>query len=98
MDGYAGAVADGVQRNVRLSRALRPTDLSVRSARCLEILEPMQRQRRALDAERQWRDFDVDVTAPRPPFDETPHVQYRYGRVHNHVLRYTQLGRAHGQR
>lgn len=36
------------------------------------------------------------VEASGPPFFEEPHVHYRRGRLLNHVLRYTQLGRAQG--
>ena len=97
MDGYGGAVAGGVQRNVRVSRALRPQPYPLRvGPLALEILEPMQRQRIALADNESGVAFDVTFSAVAPAFDETPHVQYRHGRLHNHVLRYTQVSRAHG--
>jgi hypothetical protein len=97
MDGYGGAVAGGVQRNVRVSRALRPQTypFGVGPLR-VEILEPMVRQRVTLAENESGVSFDVTFTATAPPFDETPHIQYRHGRLHNHVLRYTQVCRAQG--
>ena len=97
MDGYGGAVAHGTQRNLRVSRALRPSTYPFKVGPLqLEILEPMRRQRVALQANESGVSFDVTFTAVAPPFDETPHRQYRHGRLHNHVLRYTQVARAHG--
>jgi hypothetical protein len=97
MDGYGGAVAHGTQRNLRVSRALRPSTYPFKIGPLqLEILEPMRRQRVALQANESGVSFDVTFTAVAPPFDETPHRQYRHGRLHNHVLRYTQVARAHG--
>lgn len=97
VDGYAGAVAGGVQRGLRASRAL---DLD-RAALAVgplhvEVVHPMVSQRLICDENSYGISFDVTVRATAPPFFETPHVQYRYGRVLNHVLRYTQPGRATG--
>ena len=92
MDGYGGAVAHGTQRNLRVSRALRPETYPFKIGPLqLEILEPMRRQRVALQANESGVSFDVTFTAVAPPFDETPHRQYRHGRLHNHVVRYTQV-------
>lgn len=97
VDGYGGAVAGGVQRGLRVSRALdldraAPAVGPVR----IEVLEPMVSQRLICEDDQHGIGFDVVVTATGGPFFETPHVQYRYGRVLNHVLRYTQPGRAAG--
>lgn len=97
MDGYGGAVAGGVQRNLRVSRALRPDPYPLTvGAVGVEVLEPMVRQSVVLAPNPSGVAFDVELRAVAPPFDETPHLQYRHGRVHNHVLRYTQVCRAHG--
>ena len=97
MDGYGGAVANGVQRNLRVSRALRPDTYPFRvGPLTVEVLEPMRRQRVRLDANESGVAFDVEFVAVGPQHDETPHVQYRHGRLHNHVVRYTQVCRAHG--
>jgi hypothetical protein len=97
MDGYGGAVADGTQRNVRVSRALRPETYPFTVGPLqLEILEPMRRQRVALRENESGVGFDITFTAVSPQFDETPHAQYRHGRLHNHIVRYTQVCRAHG--
>jgi hypothetical protein len=97
MDGYGGAAVGGEQRTVRASRALRPRvdELNVGPLR-LTIQEPMQRQRISVGENDSGVSFDVVVEASGPPFFEEPHVHYRRGRLLNHVLRYTQLGRAQG--
>jgi len=90
LDAYAGVVANGEQRDVRVSRALLP-DLHELAASpvSLEILEPMVRQRLVLEDNPTGLRFDVEVTASTPPFVEHPDPQYRFGRLYNHVLRYT---------
>jgi hypothetical protein len=97
MDGYAGVVADGEQRTVRASRALRPRaqELAVGPVG-VEIVEGMRQQRLVLGANDQGVEFEVAVTATHEPFFETPDIHHRRGRLLNHVLRYTQLGRASG--
>jgi len=97
VDGYAGAVSAGTQRGFRASRALDvdPSTLAVGPLR-IEIIEPMVSQRLVCEANDFGISFDVVVTASCEAFFETPHVQYRYGRVLNHVLRYTQPGRVTG--
>jgi hypothetical protein len=97
LDAYAGAVADGVQRGVRWSRALdrdRAT-LQVGGIR-IEIDRPMRSQRVRCEAPEHGIAFDLTFTASCPAFFEAPHMQYRYGRLLNHVLRYTQVSRADG--
>jgi hypothetical protein len=97
VDGYAGAVADGIQRGFRASRALDLDRLSTAVGPLrVDVLEPMVCQRLVCDADAYGIAFDVEVTASAEAFFETPHVQYRYGRLLNHVLRYTQPGRATG--
>jgi hypothetical protein len=97
IDGYAGAAAFGEQRTVRASRALRPRVDELRVGPLeLKILEPMQRQRLEVAANDSGVHFDVTIEASGPAFFESPDIHYRQGRVLNHVLRYTQLGRAEG--
>ena len=97
VDGYAGAVSDGVQRGFRASRAMDADRHAVAVGPLrVEVVEPMVSQRIICDANDFGIAFDVVVTASCDAFFETPHVQYRYGRVLNHVLRYTQPGRAQG--
>ncbi len=97
MDGYGGAVHGGVQRDLRVSRALRPDPYPFTvGALSLEVLEPMVRQRLTLAPNPSGIAFALEFEAVSPPFMETTHVQYRHGRVHNHVLRYTQPARATG--
>ncbi len=97
MDGFAGVVTDGEQRTVRASRALRPNvdQLEVGPLR-LTIVEPMERQRLELLDNPTGVTFDVTIGASSPAFLESADIHYRRGRLLNHVLRYTQLGRADG--
>ena len=97
MDGYAGAIHGGVQRNVRVSRALRPrtNDLEVGPVR-VEIVDPMQVQRLVVAPNESGVEWDVRITAPAPMVAESPHVQYRHGVVLNHLIRYTGATRAEG--
>jgi hypothetical protein len=98
MDSFAGGVFAGEQRTVRASRALRPRVhvLEVGPLR-LTILEPMRRQRLELTENPSGIEFDVTITATSPAFFESPDIHHRRGRLINHVLRYTQLGRAEGE-
>ncbi len=98
VDAYAGAVAGGVQRGFRASRALdaERAQMAVGPLR-VEVIEPMVSQRVVCEADEHGIAFDVVITASCEAFFETPHVQYRYGRVLNHVLRYTQPVRASGR-
>ena len=98
VDGYAGVVADGEQRNVRFSRALRPraNELEAGPFR-LEIVQPMQAHRLHLEDPELGLVFDVNLRASAPAFFEDRHVQVRHGRVFNDLLRYTQVCRASGE-
>jgi hypothetical protein len=93
MDGYAGVIHEGVQRNLRVSRALRPvTNTLTVGPLSVRIVEPMVRQRLTLVADHgndQDLTFDVEVTASAPMYVEAPHVQYRYGRLFNHLIRFS---------
>jgi hypothetical protein len=89
IDGYAGMVIDGEQRNVRFSRALRPrtNELEVGPFK-VEILEPLKRQRltlRASDIGITWQ-VEMDAYGLWP---ESRHLQHRHGVVLNDLLRYT---------
>lgn len=97
MDGYAGVVKNGVQHNIRLSRVLRPDANTLRvGPLSVQILEPLQVQRITLDENPSGVTFDVVATASCPLFVETPYVHYRYGRVLNHLMRYSGSVRATG--
>ena len=97
MDGYAGVVKHGEQRSIRVSRALRPDyDTLAVGPLHLDILEPMQRQRITLEHNAADISFEVEMLATAPEHVEHGHTQYRHGRLLNHLVRYTQLGRAKG--
>lgn len=97
LDGYAGIVTAGEQRDVRVARALLPrySELAV-GPLALEVLEPMRRQRLTLGDNPTGLAFDLTFAASAPEFVETPRPQYRFGRLYNHVLRYSQPCRATG--
>lgn len=98
MDGYGGAVLEDEQRNLRVSRALRPEPYPLRVGPLeVEVVEPMLRQRVSLSPTEAGVGFELVFTAVAPPFGESVRVQHRHGRVHNHVVRYTQVCRAHGR-
>ncbi len=98
MDGYAGVVYEGKQRNTRVSRALLPLrDVFSVGNLHLEILEPMHRQRMWLESSEADFSFNLNFEAVGQPFVEARHRQIRYGRVINDVLRYTQPCRANGE-
>lgn len=96
LDGYAGAIHGGVQRNVRFSRALRPAtnDLSGGPLR-IEIVEPLKVARLVLESNDSGVEWDVTISA-RALWPESPHRQLRHGTVLNDVLRYTGITRASG--
>jgi hypothetical protein len=97
MDGYAGVVRDGEQRSIRVSRALHPHyDHIEVGPLSVEILDPMQRQRITLADNASGLAFTIDMEASAPPHIEHGHTHYRHGRLLNHLIRYTQLGRAAG--
>jgi hypothetical protein len=97
MDGYCGIVDGDEQHDVRFSRALLPrhSELAVGPFR-VEIVEPMVRQRVVLDENPTGLMFDVTLTASCPEFVEHIAPQYRYGRLYNQVIRYSQPSRAEG--
>ena len=98
MDGYAGVVAHGHQTSLRVSRALRPDPDTLRVGPLhVEIVEPMRKQRLTLDENRSGLAFDVEVTASSPQFVEHIETQFRHGRLFNHLIRYSQVGRASGR-
>ena len=98
IDGYAGLVTGGEQRDVRFSRALRPRagELAAGPFR-LDIVEPMNVQRLRLDDPELGLSFDVSMRASAPAFFEARHQQVRHGRLSNDLLRYTQVCRADGE-
>jgi hypothetical protein len=96
MDGYAGAVHAGEQRNVRFSRALRP-DANKLSAGplTLDVLAPLQRHRLSLAPNDSGVHFEVEVSV-RALWPEARHLHHRHGVLLNDVLRYTGVTRVTG--
>lgn len=97
VDAFAAVVHDGVQRNVRFSRVLRPDydKLEIGPFR-LSLVEPMRVQRLTVGPTPEGFSFDVTVEAQAPPFEETEYRHYKYGKLINDLVRYTQVCRATG--
>jgi hypothetical protein len=97
MDGFASVVHDGVQRNVRLSRVLRPDFDSLEiGPLALDIVEPMHVHRLRLGPTPEGLSFDVTMRVQAPPFVETDYRHYKYGKLINDLVRYTQVCQANG--
>lgn len=102
-DGFAAVVSNGVQHNVRLSRALRPDfGIGVGPLR-YEILEGLRRIRIILDAGSYSRSisesgiaFDLTFEASFPAFEEDHHFTRAAGVVTEDYRRYYQHGTASG--
>jgi hypothetical protein len=97
MDGYAGAVHAGTQRNVRFSRALRPrtNELAAGPLR-IDVLEPLKRQRIVLAPNDSGVEYDVEISV-RALWPESRHLHHRHGVLLNDVLRYTGITRVSGR-
>jgi hypothetical protein len=89
IDGYAGMVVGGEQRNVRFSRALRPRtgEFAVGPLR-IEVLEPLKRHRLTLGPSEIGIEWEVEVEAYQL-WPESHHLQFRHGVALNDLLRYT---------
>ncbi len=97
MDGYAGVVRDGEQRSIRVSRELHPHyDTIEVGPLSIDILDPMRLQRIKLADNASGLAFAIDMEASAPLHIEHGHTHYRHGRLLNHLIRYTQLGKATG--
>jgi hypothetical protein len=96
MDGYAGMVVGGEQRNIRFARAYRPNtnEFAVGPLR-IEILEPLKRQRLTLGPNPIGIEWQVEVEA-YGLWPESHHLQYRHGVILNDLLRYTGVTRPSG--
>jgi hypothetical protein len=96
MDGYAGMVTGGEQRNVRFSRAYRPrTDEFAAGPYKVEILEPMKRARLTLGPSEIGIEWDVEIEV-LGAWPESRHLQFRHGVALNDVLRYTAVTQPSG--
>lgn len=101
MDGGCVMVRAGVQRNLRLSRALRPQFEPVVGPLRVEIEEPLERMRLLLahdenaDAKRHIA-CDLRWQAVLPPEEEQPHFERIRGRVAQDYQRFNQVGEVTG--
>jgi hypothetical protein len=97
LDGFAAVVHDGVQRNVRMSRVLRPDyDRLELGPLALSIVEQMRVHRLTLGATPEGFSFDLTIEVQAPPFVETDYRHYKYGKLINDLVRYTQVCKVTG--
>jgi len=98
MDGFACLQLEGrEQRNLRLSRELRPRmDERAIGPLRYEVLEPYRRIRLQLEGSRQGVGFDLEFLGRFQPAEEEPQYQREHGRIVVNTCRYAQLGRARG--
>lgn len=97
MDGFVSLARHGEQRSCRFSRALRPqySDLTV-GPLSIRFPTPMQSARVSLTDSPIGLSFDLEFKSIAIPFLETPYRHWRYGRLINDIVRYTQMCRTHG--
>jgi hypothetical protein len=102
VDGYASMIEDGKQRNVRMSRALRPevyTDdpnVTALGPLRVSILEPYRRLRLELAPNESGMAFDVEWKAVIAPHEELPNFSRERGRINQDYVRYNQSGSVDG--
>jgi hypothetical protein len=96
VDGGFVVIRDGVQRNVRVSRQLRPTYESVAGPLRIEVLEPMQKIRLTVAPNDAGVGAELTWTATDPAQEERPHYARLSGRVLEDYSRYDQIGQCDG--
>ncbi len=96
VDGGFVVIQDGVQRNVRVSRQLRPTYESSCGPLRLEVLEPMKRIKLTVAPNDSGVTAELVWTATDPAQEERPHYARLSGRVLEDYSRYDQIGRCDG--
>ncbi len=102
VDGYAAAIVDGRQHNVRVAGALRPglfelaPDVSAVGPLRMSVLDPFRRLRLELDPGDGGVGFDLEWSAAIPPHEELPHYTRIRGRVNQDYRRYNQSGSVDG--
>ena len=97
IDGFASLARGGEQRSCRFSRALRPrhSDLAI-GPLSVQFAAPMKLARIKLDEAPTGLAFDLEFTSIAQPYLESPYRHWRYGRLINDILRYTQICRSNG--
>jgi hypothetical protein len=98
VDGYTTMISDGQQRNLRLSRRLRPdlqTDepfVTALGPMRVTIIEPFQRLQLELAPNASGMQFDLMWTATMQPYEELHNFNRLRGRVTADFARYNQSG------
>lgn len=89
---------DGTQRNLRLARALAPSNDVMRvGPLSIDVVKPFEDLHLVLDDNPSGLAFDLHWTGTMEPVLEGKHFQISRSRVTYDAIRYVQVGRAHGQ-
>lgn len=96
VDGGFVVISEGVQRNVRVSRQLRPRYESACEPLKVEIREPLRRIGLSVAPNASGVSAELEWTATDPPQEERPHYARLSGRVLEDYSRYDQIGACSG--
>lgn len=98
VDGFVTLGRGGEQRSCRFSRALHPkhSELAI-GPLGVAFPVPMQRARVSLADSPIGLSFDLVFSAVAGPHVEEPYRHWRYGRLINDIVRYTQICRTAGE-
>ena len=96
VDGGFVVIRDGVQRNLRVSRQLRPTYEPGCGPLALEVREPMRRIALTVAPNDSEISAELVWTATDPAQEERPHYARLSGRVLEDYSRYDQIGECSG--
>jgi hypothetical protein len=97
VDGGFVVVHGGTQRNVRVSRALRPRFEPVCGPLRVEVLEPLRRFRLVATPGDQPVHGELEWTGVLDPEEERPHFSRVRGRVSEEYQRFNQIGECSGR-
>jgi hypothetical protein len=97
VDGFASAVVDGVQHNLRASRVLRPDYTPSVGPLRIEVLEGLREFHLVCDESVDASvSFDLNWRAQFDPYEEEHHFTRARGIVEQDYRRFYQHGRVHG--
>lgn len=96
VDGGFVVVHDGFQRNLRVSRSLRPRFEPICGPLRVDVVEPLQRFQLTVEPGDHPVHGELEWTAVMPPEEERPHFSRAYGRVVEDYQRFDQIGECSG--
>ena len=96
VDGGFVVVHEGRQRNLRVSRALRPRFDAACGPMRVEVLEPLARFRLTAEPGDHPVHGELEWTGVLPPEEERPHFSRVRGRISEEYQRFNQIGECSG--